>query len=169
MGVQGSGKSTLGGMLAARLGVGFLDSDTLHTPENVALMASGIALTDEARLPWLREVGRILAANESGGIVVACSSLKRCYRDLLREESPGLFVVDPEGTLQLITERVGTRRHEYMPPELLQSQFDILEPLQSDEFGVIVDIVHEPRVLVEQVVAALEEQISRRVAASEQR
>lgn len=155
MGVQGSGKSTLGRLLAERLGVTFIDSDTLHTPENVALMASGTALTDDARLPWLHTVGRVLADNQRQGIVVACSALKRRYRDLLREEAPEVFVVDPEGTMELIADRIGARLHEYMPPVLLQSQFNILEPLQSDEFGIVLDIAQTPAALVDEVVAAL--------------
>ena len=139
MGVQGAGKSTIGSLLAERLGVAFLDGDRLHSKENVARMAAGIALTDEQRLPWLREIARVLAAHEDG-IVVVCSALKRSYRDLIRETVPNLFTVDPEGPIELVAERISARQHEYMPPALLQSQYDVLEPLQQDENGVIVDI-----------------------------
>ncbi|MET3767900.1 carbohydrate kinase (thermoresistant glucokinase family) [Marisediminicola sp. UYEF4] len=154
MGVQGSGKSTIGSLLAQRLGVAFLDGDTLHSDDNVASMAAGKALTDELRMPWLHDVGRALADGE-GGIVVACSALKRGYRDLLREHAPALFVVDPEGSMELVAARISARQHEYMPPALLQSQYDTLEPLEADERGVIVDIAHAPAVLIDNIVEAL--------------
>lgn len=155
MGVQGSGKSTIGALLARRLGAVFVDGDTLHSEDNVLSMAAGNALTDEQRMPWLREVGQVLADGKAGGIVVACSALKREYRDLLREFVSDLFVVDPEGTMELVAERITERQHEYMPPELLQSQYDTLEPLQADEFGMVVDISRSPSELVEIISAAL--------------
>lgn len=139
MGVQGAGKSTIGTLLADRLGVTFVDGDRLHSEENVAQMAAGIPLTDAQREPWLQEVAGVLAGRDDG-IVVVCSALKRSYRDLIRARVPNLFVVDPEGPIELVAERISARQHEYMPPELLQSQYDLLEPLQQDESGVIVDI-----------------------------
>ncbi|HEV7957366.1 MAG: putative gluconokinase/dehydrogenase [Microbacteriaceae bacterium] len=154
MGVQGSGKSTIGSLLAQRLGVAFIDGDTLHSKGNVASMAAGNALTDEQRMPWLHEVGRALAGRD-GGIVVACSALKRSYRDLLRSHAPGLFVVDPEGSMELVAARITARQHEYMPPALLQSQYDTLEPLEADEHGVTVDIAHAPVELIDTIVEAL--------------
>jgi len=156
MGVQGAGKSTIGTLLAERLGVGFVDGDRLHSEDNVAKMASGIALTDAERLPWLREVGRVLAERRDQSIVVVCSALKRSYRDLLRESVPDLFVVDPEGPMELVAERISARQHEYMPAELLQSQYDTLEPLQHDEAGIIVDISKTPPEMIDSIVAALE-------------
>ena len=155
MGVQGSGKSTIGTLLALRLGAVFVDGDRLHSPENVAIMAAGRALTDAERGPWLREVGRVLAANADTGIVIACSALKRSYRDLLRESVPGLFVVYPEGSMQLVSARIGARIHEFMPAGLLQSQFDTLEPLEADERGVTVDIALSPAQIVDELAAAL--------------
>lgn len=156
MGVQGSGKSTIGALLAQRLGVAFLDGDTLHSKDNVQSMAAGNALSDDQRMPWLREVGQALADGSNEGIVVACSALKRSYRDLLREHAPDLFVVDPEGSRELIAARITVREHEYMPPALLQSQFDTLQPLEADESGVIVDIKHAPAELVDTIVQALQ-------------
>lgn len=118
-------------------------------------MAAGRALTDAQREPWLRTVGSTLSAGADDGIVVACSALKQRYRDLLRESVPGLFVVHPAGSMQLVAERIGQRSHQYMPAALLQSQFDTLEPLAAGERGVTIDIARTPQELVEAVVAAL--------------
>ncbi|TFB81775.1 gluconokinase [Cryobacterium flavum] len=155
MGVQGSGKSTIGEFLAERLGARFLDGDTLHPAANKAAMAAGNALQDEHRLPWLHEVGRCLAGDYPNGIVIACSALKRSYRDLLRDHAVDLFVVDPEGSIDLIAARLRARTHEFMPPALLQSQFDTLEVRTHDERGVTVDIVEPPGTIVERILAAL--------------
>lgn len=156
MGVQGAGKSTIGTLLAARLKLGFVDGDRLHSDANISQMAAGIPLTDADRLPWLREVGTVLAERRDEGIVVVCSALTRGYRDLLREMVPDLFVVDPEGPIELVAARISERQHEYMPPELLQSQYDTLEPLESDESGIIVDIRRTPAELIDTIVSALE-------------
>ena len=155
MGVQGSGKSTLGTLLAIRLGFEFIDGDRLHPAENVAIMAAGRPLTDAERVPWLREVGRALARKQRDGIVIACSALKREYRDQLRAAVPELFVVHPEGPIELVAARIGVRRHEFMPAGLLQSQFDILEPLQADERGLAVNIARSPDQIVELVAAVV--------------
>lgn len=157
MGVQGAGKSTIGSNLAARLMLVFVDGDRLHSDENVAKMASGHALTDEERMPWLNDIGRVLSDGRERGIVVVCSALKREYRDLLREWVPDLFVVDPEGPMELVAARISEREHEYMPPELLQSQYDILEPLAADERGVIVDIRWSPDKIIDAAVLAIEQ------------
>jgi gluconokinase len=101
-------------------------------------------------------VGSVLAARREVGIVIACSALKRSYRDLLRESVPELFVVDPEGSMELVSARIGARRHEYMPAGLLKSQFDTLEPLQDDERGVIVDIALSPAQIIDAIDAVLE-------------
>lgn len=155
MGVQGSGKSTIGALLADRLSARFLDGDTLHPAANKAVMAAGHALQDEHRLPWLHEVGRCLADDNPNGIVIACSALKRSYRDLLRGHAADLFVVAAEGSIDLIAARLRARTHEFMPPALLQSQFDTLEVRTDDESGVTVDIVEPPGSIVERIVAAL--------------
>jgi carbohydrate kinase (thermoresistant glucokinase family) len=155
MGVQGSGKSTIGAQLASRLGVPFLDGDSLHPVANKEWMASGRALSDAQRLPWLREVGERLASGAQSGIVVACSALKRSYRDLLRAQAPTTFTVFAQGDMNLICSRVAARRHEYMPESLLQTQFDDLEGRQGDETGLTVDIAQTPEQIVDQVVAVL--------------
>ncbi len=155
MGVQGSGKSTIGELLAERLGARFLDGDSLHPAANKAVMAAGTALQDEHRLPWLNAVGRNLADDHPDGIVIACSALKHSYRDLLRDHAPSLFVVDAEGPIDLIAARLRARTHEFMPPGLLQSQFDILEVRTDDERGVTVSVVDRPNTIVDSIVAAL--------------
>lgn len=153
MGVQGVGKSTIGAMLAERLGVRFVDGDRLHPQRNIELMAAGTPLTDQDRDPWLREVGRALRDGAAdGGIVIACSALKRWYRDLLREFSPEVYIVEPYGDIELIAARITGRNHEYMPPELLQSQYDTLEPLDEDEHGIRVDVVDTPQQIIDRVV-----------------
>ncbi|MGM7699523.1 gluconokinase [Microbacterium sp. A84] len=154
MGVQGIGKSTIGSLLAERLGVPFIDGDDLHSEQNIELMAAGTALTDDNREPWLHAVGAALVERAaSGGVVVACSALRRSYRDLIREHDPEAYFVDPWGAVELVRERVSARTHEYMPPALLQSQYDTLEPLAADEHGIRVSVIATPQAIVAQVAA----------------
>ena len=155
MGVQGSGKSTIGTLLAERLGARFVDGDNLHPAENKAVMAAGHALQDEHRLPWLHAVGERLAEDPESGIVIACSALKRGYRELLRGHAPALFTVDVEGPIELVAARIKGRAHEFMPPGLLQSQYDTLEVRDDDERGVTVDLVDPPNEIVDRIIAAL--------------
>jgi gluconokinase len=157
MGVQGSGKSTIGELLARRLGVPHVDGDSLHSVENKNWMASGQALSDAQRLPWLHQVGERLALGTGQGIVVACSALKRSYRDLLREHALTMFTVFARGDIDLIHARITARRHEYMPPSLLRTQFDDLEELRDDEAGVTVDITKTPEQLVDAIIAVIAE------------
>ena len=155
MGVQGSGKSTIGDLLARRLGVPLVDGDSLHSAENKTWMASGRALSDAQRLPWLHEVGERLAVGAESGVVVACSALKRSYRDLLRGHAPSMLTVFARGDIDLIHARITARRHEYMPPSLLRTQFDDLQERQADEPGVTVDISDTPGQLVDQIIAVI--------------
>jgi carbohydrate kinase (thermoresistant glucokinase family) len=155
MGVQGSGKSTIGALLADKLDVPFVDGDSLHSAENIRLMASGHALTDAERLPWLAAVGEQLASAGDSGIVVACSALKRSYRDLLRDQAPAMVTVYAKGGIELIRTRISGRHHDYMPAALLQSQFDTLEERDEDEPGITVDIADTPEHIVERVVGFL--------------
>jgi len=142
MGVQGCGKSTAGQAVAARLGLPFLDGDDLHSVSNKQKMASGHPLTDADREPWLRAIGRELASGlqQGSATVVACSSLKRKYRDLIRSYAPETRFIHLDGSRELIAERLTQRDHEYMPPTLLNSQFETLEPLREDEAGIRLDI-----------------------------
>jgi len=155
MGVSGSGKSTVGQALADALGRTFVDGDGLHSAENRAKMASGVPLTDEDRWPWLDAVGGVLASYDDQGKhpIVACSALRRAYRDRLRSVAPDIVFVHLHGSAALLTSRVGPRKHEYMPASLLASQLDTLEPLGPDERGVVVDIAPPP---AEVTAAALE-------------
>ncbi|WP_430667246.1 gluconokinase [Jatrophihabitans telluris] len=149
MGVSGSGKTTVGGVLAQQLGVPFADADDFHSPQAKAKMASGHPLTDIDRAPWLARLADWLAG-ETEGCVLACSALKRHYRDVLRSRSPQLCFLHLAGDPSVVTERVGHRHQHYMPASLVQSQYDTLEPLQPDEFGVAVDFTLGPEPIVEQ-------------------
>lgn len=154
MGVQGVGKSTIAELLAERLGVPYIDGDTLHSARNVELMASGTPLTDADRAPWLAAVGKVLLEHASdGGVVVACSALRRSYRDLIREHDPLVYFVEPWGPIELVRERISGRTHDYMPSSLLQSQYDTLEPLTPDEHGIRVNVRALPEEIVAEVVA----------------
>lgn len=142
MGVSGSGKSTVGSALAQRLRVPFIDADTLHPPANIAKMAAGEALDDDDRYPWLEEVGQWLADHRGGG-VVACSALKRTYRDQLRAHCPRVEFLHLRGSPELIGSRLAARSGHFMPAALLRSQFDALEPLGADERGVVIDLTDD--------------------------
>jgi gluconokinase len=158
MGVQGCGKTTIGELLAERLGVPLVDGDSLHSRANKEWMASGHALSDAQRLPWLHEVGDRLALGAGSGVVVACSALKRSYRDLLREHAPTMLTVFARGDIDLIHDRITARQHEYMPPSLLRTQFDDLQEREPDEPGVTVDIAKTPQQIVERVISLITEE-----------
>ncbi|HET8604697.1 MAG TPA: gluconokinase [Marmoricola sp.] len=155
-GVSGSGKSTVGRQLANRLALPFADGDDFHSKANVDKMTAGIALTDEDRRPWLISIGEWLAEHEHGG-VVACSALKRAYRDLIRQGCPDLFLVQLTGDRELIAARQADRHSHFMPASLMDSQWAAFEPLQDDEAGVVVDVGAAPGKVVDQVVGALEQ------------
>jgi gluconokinase len=138
MGVCGAGKSAVGAALAQRLGATFIDSDSLHPPANVMKMAAGNPLTDEDRWPWLGLVGDELASNHPNGIVVACSALKRAYRDAIRAKAPSAAFVQLNVELAALENRVAHRPGHFMPPSLLSSQLETLEPLEVDEAGLTV-------------------------------
>jgi gluconokinase len=157
MGVSGSGKSTLGALLARRLNWEFEDADWLHPASNVDKMHSGIPLTDADRLPWLDAVATwIDDTRRSGGhAVVACSALKRRYRDILIGERTDVRLVYLKGEETLIARRIATRHEHFMPPSLLHSQFEALEEPGADEAPVTVSIEPQPRQIVAQILSAL--------------
>jgi gluconokinase len=140
MGVSGSGKSTVGAALAQRLRVPFADADDFHPPANIAKMTAGHALDDDDRQPWLESIGEWLAEHDEDGAVVTCSALKRRYRDQLCHHAPRAEFVLLHGTFEVISRRQASRPGHFMPPSLLQSQFDTLEPLAPDENGLVIEV-----------------------------
>ncbi|WP_251043415.1 gluconokinase, GntK/IdnK-type [Arthrobacter sp. ISL-48] len=150
MGVSGCGKTTIGDLVARGLGLPFLDGDSLHPVENVAKMAAGTPLTDEDRWPWLATVGSELAAAGDGGLVLACSALRRSYRDAIRAQAPDTLFLHLDGSKEVLGARIEGRSGHFMPPALLESQLATLEPLEADEAGMVVDIAAP----VDAVVAA---------------
>ena len=142
MGVSGSGKSTIAEQLAQRLGWTYEDGDRFHPASNVAKMSAGHPLTDEDRWPWLQaiadEIDRVCKADEHA--VIACSALKRSYRDVLVHGRRDVRIVYLNGTQELIADRLAQRKGHFMPPGLLESQFKTLEPPGADENPVIVSI-----------------------------
>ena len=157
MGVSGSGKSTIGALLAHSLAVPFLDADGLHPQTNIVKMASGVPLTDADRWPWLALVGQALAeAGAAGtGLVIACSALKRVYRDAIVAAAPNVRFVHLAGTLDVLGNRLEGRSEHFMPPALLRSQLATLEELQGDEPGFAVDIDQPALNVVTESVARL--------------
>jgi carbohydrate kinase (thermoresistant glucokinase family) len=137
MGVSGSGKSTVGSLLAAKLDLPFVDGDDLHSEANKQKMAAGIPLDDVDRAPWLDAIAATLSGAPK---VVACSALKRRYRDRLCAGAPDVKFVYLAGSPKLLAERVSARAHEFMPPRLLESQLATLEPPGSDENALTIDI-----------------------------
>lgn len=151
MGVSGTGKSTVGRALAETLDLPFLEGDDLHPDANVAKMASGIPLTDADRAPWLDRI----AAELDEPVVVACSALKRSYRDRLRLAAPDLVLVYLHGDRQLLASRMSQRDGHFMPAKLLDSQLATLEEPTVDEETIPVDVALRPDEIVELVTDRL--------------
>lgn len=157
MGVSGCGKSTVGSLLGERLGVPFFDGDDFHPPANKVKMASGTPLDDEDRAPWLAQIGAALATadEQTGSRIIACSALKRRYRDVLRSFAPDLVFIHLSGEASTISGRLSSRTHEYMPTSLLASQLATLEPPGPEETAISVDILGDPASLVDRIVVQL--------------
>jgi gluconokinase len=157
MGVSGSGKTTVGAMLAGRLGWRFAEGDEFHSPANVAKMRGGTPLDDADRAPWLAaiagEIDRWRAAGEHG--IVACSALKRRYRDVLVGTRSDVGIVYLQGTQELIADRLAARQGHYMPASLLASQFAALEEPTSEEHPLIVSIGRPVAAIVDEIVERL--------------
>lgn len=157
MGVSGSGKSTIGMGLAEALGWDFRDGDAFHPPSNVGKMKSGAPLTDDDRWPWLDAIAAHVAELEQGGghVVIACSALKRAYRDRLRASGARLRFVHLAGSFDLIDGRMKARRDHFMPASLLESQFATLEEPTDDENVVRVPIEAGPAAIVAEALSRL--------------
>ncbi|MCW3768434.1 gluconokinase [Paenarthrobacter ureafaciens] len=156
MGVSGCGKSTIGALLGAQLGVTFADGDDYHPSANKLKMREGVPLTDDDRWPWLAEIGKALAGSAAGGpAIVACSALKRTYRDFLRSYAPDAVFVHLTGSAGTISERINARVHEYMPATLLASQLETLEAPEADERHISVAVNNSPDWIVGQVLEEL--------------
>jgi gluconokinase len=157
MGVSSSGKTTVGAHLAGRLQWEFEDADWLHPAANVAKMKAGIPLDDEDREPWLRAVAEWTDLTRRQGLhaVLACSALKRRYRDILIGDRKDVRLVYLKGTEELIAQRMAARHGHFMPENLLHSQFEALEEPGPDENAITVSIEPRPRAIVETILARL--------------
>src|SRR5882762_7955609 len=157
MGVSGSGKTTIADTLALRLNWDFEDGDIFHPASNVAKMSAGQPLTDEDRWPWLQaiadEIDRVCEAGEHA--VIACSALKRAYRDILVHGRSDVRIIYLKGTQELIANRLALRKGHFMPPGLLASQFKTLEPPGTDENPVTVSIDAPVEAIVDDIVTQL--------------
>jgi carbohydrate kinase (thermoresistant glucokinase family) len=157
MGVSGSGKTTIGERLAARMSWRYEDADTFHPASNVAKMSAGQPLTDDDRWPWLKaiaaEIDRACAAGER--VVIGCSALRRAYRDVLVHGRDDVRFIYLDGTQALIADRLGQRKGHFMPPGLLVSQFQTLEPPTADERAVTVSIDAQAEVIVDRIISQL--------------
>lgn len=156
MGVSGSGKTSLGAKLAQRLGGRFVDGDDLHPPENRAKMAAGHALNDTDRAPWLEVVGQRLASSP-GPVIVACSALRRAYRDAIRLHAGGdVLFLHLDGPRDVIAARMAKRTGHYMPMSLLDSQIATLEPPSIDETFLSLDLTSAEDLLLNRALQAVE-------------
>ncbi|HEV7309211.1 gluconokinase [Ensifer sp.] len=157
MGVSGSGKTTVGELLAERVGWRFIEGDSFHSAENVAKMSAGTPLSDDDRFPWLKTLAGEIAKDEAAGrsSVLGCSALKRSYRDILRSGAPRVRFVHVHGDRAVLADRLSHRAGHFFPAALLDSQLAALEPLGRDEDGVVVDVALSPSEQVERALAAL--------------
>jgi gluconokinase len=158
MGVSGSGKSTIGEALAKRLSWRYEDGDKFHPAGNVAKMAAGQPLTDEDRWPWLRAIADQIDRLSAAGVrsVIACSALRRVYRDILVHGRQDVRLVYLNGTQALIADRLSRRKGHFMPQGLLTSQFNTLEPPTADEHPVTVSIAAPVKTIVDDVLRQLD-------------
>nr|WP_258068609.1 gluconokinase [Arthrobacter sp. N199823] len=158
MGVSGCGKTTIGPLVAHELGLPFTDGDSLHPVSNIAKMAAGTPLNDDDRAPWLEIVGQELAAS-ANGLVVACSALKRSYRDTIRAKAPDAVFLHLDGSREVLGSRLEGRSGHFMPTALLDSQLATLEPLEADERAVVIDISAPVPALVSDAVVRLQQTV----------
>lgn len=154
MGVSGAGKTLIGNRLSERMGIPFYDGDDFHPPTNVQKMKSGEPLNDEDRRPWLESLANnMIEWEQNGGAILACSALKKSYRKILSSKTDTQFIY-LKGSPSLIANRLSERSGHYMPPELLQSQFEALE--EPNE-ALTVSVEPSPEEIVTTIMDKLEE------------
>jgi carbohydrate kinase (thermoresistant glucokinase family) len=158
MGVSGSGKTTIAALLAGRLHWHFEEGDTLHPPANIEKMRRGVPLDDDDRRPWLQAVARIidgwLGAGERG--VVACSALKRSYRQMIIGDRKAVQLIYLRGARELILQRMAARHGHFMPISLLDSQLETLEEPLPEEHALVISIEHAPAQIVREIETRLQ-------------
>ena len=154
MGVAGSGKTAVGRQLAQTLALPFYDGDDYHPPQNVAKMAQRIPLADDDRIPWLARLRAIIVDQLQKGetAVVACSALKKKYRQQLRQEDPGIFFVHLQGEFDLIWQRLTARKDHFMKASMLQSQFEALEPPDESEGAITLSVTPDVTTIAAAIV-----------------
>lgn len=155
MGVSGSGKSTIGKMLAEKLKWQFQDADDFHSQDNIEKMKRGIPLTDKDRTPWLHTIQQAIKnwLEEKRNVVLACSALKESYREELCYSHEQVHFVYLEGSYELVKDRIRNRKDHFMNESLLKSQFETLEePVE----GIHVNIAHSPEAIVNEIVSRLD-------------
>jgi gluconokinase len=166
MGVSGSGKTTVGKLLAERLGWPYQEGDALHPPENVAKMSSGTPLTDADRIPWLQRVADridVWRVNGETG-VITCSALKRAYRDIIIGDRTDVGLVYLRGSRKLIGRRMAARKGHFMPTALLDNQFATLQEPSAEERTITVDVDGTPPEIVDEILRRLPPQLKREPA-----
>ncbi|GIJ44914.1 gluconokinase [Virgisporangium aliadipatigenens] len=154
MGVAGSGKTTIGRLLAERLGVPYAEADDFHPAANVDKMTAGVPLDDADRAPWLDAIAEWIGGQRDKGGVVTCSALRHPYRERLRRADADLWFLHLDVPKDVIAERMAKREGHFMPPSLIDSQFAALEPLHEGEAGAKVDATRAPERIVEDVLRA---------------
>ena len=157
MGVSGCGKSTVGKGLSQALGWPFRDADSFHPPANIEKMSRGVPLQDADRWPWLSAIAEWIDARCAAGAsgIVSCSALKRAYREHIIAGRPGVRLVYLKGDMALIASRLAARKGHFMPPALLQSQFEALEEPLPGEHPLVVNIAAPPDAIVAEIIAGL--------------
>ena len=159
MGVAGSGKSSVASALGEALGLEVIEGDAYHPQSNIDKMAAGIPLTDDDRRPWLEALVELVGTRHASGVgtVLACSALKRSYRDILRSTIPSdeSFVILLDADADTLRERMAERTGHFMPVSLLDSQLATLEPLEPDERGAVIDVTPQLAVVIERALSAI--------------